>query len=237
VSCSDCTRQDGCEAHKGPQRSNIDASMRTIYPSLTWGAPDDEARFGAGVPPGEVRRLARALSVATRAPTFHRPGGPEDLCEFVYVLCVGREPALVDVRDRQLAPEGDRLRERYLRVAFSTVARVATVQEVAMELDRDGDACVVRELPQPGVYDPQLLKRMRAVVALIEASDLEHLDFGLVDAPYPEAQPGEYLERYGVAPAIVNFLFYAQPARTAVTTFLDASAFGIQQRAQRRVAP
>jgi hypothetical protein len=61
---------------------------------------------------------------------------------------------------------------------------------------------------------------MRAIVDLVEASDIEHLDFGLVDKGWPEGQGGEFVERYGVEPAIVNFLFYAQPARTVTTTAL-----------------
>ncbi|HZS38097.1 MAG TPA: hypothetical protein VFF06_14770 [Polyangia bacterium] len=224
MGCSGCTKVDGCEAEKGPQRTAIDDIMASVYPDRTWGRPDDERRFGAGVRPREVKRLARALSAATRAPTFYRAGGPDDLCDFVWVLCLGREPALVDVRDGLARPESDRVRERYLRVAFSTVGRVAAVQEVAMELDLDRGDYVIRELPQPGVYDPTLLKRMRAIVDLLEASDLEHLDFGMVDKPYPEAQPGEYVERFGVEPAIVNFLFYAQPARTSSVTVLSEAA-------------
>ncbi|MGZ3443855.1 MAG: hypothetical protein ACXVDD_30255, partial [Polyangia bacterium] len=101
-----------------------------------------------------------------------------------------------------------------------TVARLATIQEVAMELDQTPDGWILRELPLPGVYDAKLLKRMRAVVDLVEASDIEHLDFGLVDKAYPEAVAGEYTERYGVEPALVTFLFYAQPARTSATILL-----------------
>lgn len=221
MGCSDCkSGGGGCEAHKGPQRATIDEVMRTVYPQRVWGRPDDEARFRAGIREREARALARSLSAAARAPTFFRAGGPDDLCHYVYVLCLGREPALVDVRDGLAPPEAEAVRERYLRVHFSTVARIATIQEVAMELDRVGDGWVVRELPQPGVYDGKLLKRMRAVVGLIEASDIEHLDFGLVDKPYADAADGDYAERYGVAPALVNFLFYAQPARTNATTLL-----------------
>lgn len=230
MGCSDCTRGSSCEDHKGPQRTAIDDALRRIYPDATWGRPDDEARFGAGVRPAEVKRLAAALAVATKAPTFHRPGGPDDLCEFVWVLCVGRAPALIDVRDGLATADGETVRERYLRVAFSSVARVATVQEIAMELDGE----VLRELPQPGVYDGKLLKRMRAIVDLVEASDIEHLDFGLVDKPAPEAKPGEYLERYGVEPAIVNFLFYAAPARTNTSSFLGGV---VDEGAERRVGP
>jgi hypothetical protein len=118
-------------------------------------------------------------------------------------LCLGREPALIDVRDGLAPPEVEHVRERYLRVHLSTVARIATIQEVALELDR-----------------AKLLKRMRAIVDLVEASDIEHLDFGLVDKAYPEAVGGSYAERYGVEPALVNFLFYAQPARTNATVML-----------------
>ena len=220
MGCSGCDRHNGCEAEKGPQRTAIDAAMAAVYPTLTWGAPDDEARFLAGLGSREVMRVARRLSQATRAPAYFRAGGPDDLCDFVYLLCVGRAPALVDVRDGLAAPDGDRIRERYLRVAFSTVARLACVQEVAMELDREGELTIVRELPQPGVYDPKLLKRLRAVVDLVEASDIEHLDFGMVDKPYPDTRAGDYVERYGTEPTIASFLFFAAPSRTATTLTL-----------------
>ncbi len=224
MSCTNCTRKSGCEEHKGEQRVAIADTLRALYPDYTWGRLDDEARFRAGVRLREARSLGRAISVAARAPTFFREGGPDDLCHYVYVLCFGREPALVDVRDGVVeaaeVDAGAEVRERYLRVHFSTLARLATIQEVAMELDRDGDDRVLRELPRPGVYDPTLLKRMRAIVDLIEASDIEHLDFGLVDKPHPEARPGDYVQRYGVEPALVNFLFYPQPARTSSVTLL-----------------
>jgi hypothetical protein len=224
MGCAGCTKVDGCEAEKGPQREALDAALASVYPDRTWGRPDDAARFGAGVRPGEVRRLARALAVATRAPTYVRTGGPDDLCELVYILCVGRAPSLLDVRDGLASPESPRVREKYLRVAFSTVARVATLQEVALELDVEGEDALLRELPQPGVYDPLLLKRMRAAVDLLEASDLEHLDFGLLDRPVPGADPGDYRERFGAEPTWVNFLFYAAPARTSSLTVLPAPA-------------
>jgi hypothetical protein len=206
----------------------IDDVMRAVYPDGIWGRPDDEARFRAGIPVREAQGLARALSTATKAPTWLRAGGPEDLCHYIWILCLGRTPSLLEVRDGLSPPEDDHVRERYLRVHLSTVGRLATIQEVALELDRvalPGDGgYVLRELPQPGVYDAKLLKRMRAVVDLIEASDIEHLDFGLVDKPHPGASGGEYVERYGVEPALVNFLFYAQPARTSATLHLSAAS-------------
>ncbi len=219
MGCSDCGRKGGCDERKGSQRVVLDEVVARLYPDRTWGRPDDEARFGAGVPRREARRLARAMAELLRAPTFFRAGGADDLCDFVYVLCVGRRPSLVEVRDGLAAADADgaeRIEERYLRVAFSTVARLAAVQEVTMSL-ADG---ALAEAPRAGVFDPVLLDRMRRLVALLEASDVAHIDFGLLDVPLDGADPGAYLDRYGVAPRLANFLFFADPPTTASTTLL-----------------
>ena len=95
--------------------------------------------------------------------------------------------------------------------------------EVSEEDGGDGEAVqVVRELSRPGVFDPILLKRVRKVVALLEASDVAHIDFGLLDRPLDGAQPGDYEARYGTAPMLVNFLFQAAPA-TAMSVMLVGS--------------
>jgi hypothetical protein len=240
MSCAGCKKKatgEGCEAHKAPQRVALDDAIARLYPAVAggpgaasaaspvWGQLDAEAAFGAGIRPAEVRRLAQALSVAARAPTFVRPGGDDDLCAFVYVLCVGRAPGLLDVRDERapvdLGIGEERVRERWLRVALSSVARMATVQEVAFELDRlDASTVEIRELGRPGVYDPVLLKRMRAVVDLLAASDILHLDFGLVDRPIEGADESAYTDRYGTRPHLVNYLFYAAPVATSSVTIL-----------------
>ena len=232
MGCSGCTKNedgDGCESRKAPQRTELDEVVARIYPTRVWGQPDDDARFGAGVRLSEVQRIARSLSVACKAPTFVREGGDEDLCTYVYILCVGRAPSLLDVRDELVSVDSlglgeERVRERYLRVAFSSVARLATVQEVALELDRlaTGEA-EIRELPRPGVYDKILLKRMRAVVDLLLASDLLHLDFGLLDKPLTDVNVDEYSARYAATPHLVNWLFYAAPPTTSSVTILPAS--------------
>ncbi len=223
MGCGSCTRSGGCETNKGPQRVLLAEVLGRVYPERTWGRPDDAARFGAGLRASEVRRLARSIAQATGVPAYYRPGAPEDLCDFVYVLCFGRPPALIEVRDRGVQPEADLVRDRYLRVAFSSVARAAAIQEVAVELDRVERDWIVRELPRPGVFDAKLLKRMQKIVDLLEASDIEHLDFGMVAKPAEGYQPGDYVERYGVEPALVNFLFYAQPASTTSTTVISAT--------------
>jgi hypothetical protein len=230
--CTDCHAKGGCDERKHAQRAVIDGVLAAVYPGAaadrTWGRPDDEARFRAGVPRAEVRRLARSLAAVAKAPTFFRAGGEEDLCDFVWVLCVGREPSLLALRDGA-APAGDELglvEERYLRVCFSTVARLAAMQEVTLQLEppAGGSPSAVRESPRPGVFDPVLLRRMQKIVALLEASDIAHLDFGLLDVPLDGASPGDYRERYGAEPRLCNFLFYAAPPTTSTLTLMGASA-------------
>ncbi len=236
MGCSSCTKKeggDGCDARKVPQRAALDELIDRIYPNRTWGQPDDEARFGAGVRPSEATRFAQALAVVTKAPTFVRAGADEDLCTFVYALCLGRTPCLLELREGRAAADlasadghgfgvgEERIHERYLRVALSTAARLATVQEVAMEgaLLSDG-SLEIRELPRAGVYDKILLKRMRATVDLLLASDLLHIDFGLIDKPLADADESVYKERYGAAPHLVNYLFYAAPPLTSSVTLV-----------------
>lgn len=240
MGCSDCSSKGGCDTRKTDQRQLLDAAVARVYPGRPprWGELDDEARFGAGVPRGEAQRLARRLSSAARAPTRFVAGAPEDLCDFVWVLCLGRRPSLLELADGSAAavlPEdlplpGSPLEERWLRVALSSVARMAAMQEVRVTLDLDeagGRLAIVRQAPRPGVFDPVLLKRVRSIVALLEASDVAHVDFGLLDRPLAGALPGDYPERYGCEPRLANFLFFAAPP--SVHTW---SAVPLEDRAQ-----
>jgi hypothetical protein len=222
MGCADCGTpgaKGGCDERKGLARERIDALIDRVYPDRTWGRLDDEARFGAGVTRGEARRIGRSLSELLRAPTFFRAGADDDLCDFVWVLCLGRSPCLLELRDRglaqpalaELAAAGGRVEERYLRVCLSSLGRVAAIQEVVLTLEADGAGALCREAPRAGVFDPTLLQRLRKAVALLEAQEIAHLDFGLLDLPLDGAQPGDYPERFGVAPTVANFLFYAPP--------------------------
>jgi hypothetical protein len=108
-------------------------------------------------------------------------------------------------------------------VALSSVARFAGVQEVSMTLRRDGDDVVIVERARSGVFDPILLPRFQALVAVLAATDIRHLDFGeIVEAP-EGFDPAGYPEQFGgTAPVIANYLFYPQPP-TAVSTVVYPS--------------
>lgn len=239
---SECGREDGCGTRKAEQKTLLDELIARLYPSHTWGQPDDEASFRGGLAAAEARRLQQRLAAALRMPTFYRPGGPDDLCSFVYVLCLGRQPALIDIRDGgglgQLfagpreaeaeAPAPEQvLQEQYLRICLSQVSRVAAVQETSMDLLLAGDQvpegmALLREVAKPGVFDPKLLKRFQKAVDLLLAHGIEHLDMGLLDVPAARfgLDPGDYAERYGVAPGLFNFFFCAEPVQTASASYL-----------------
>jgi hypothetical protein len=228
VGCSDCGAKGGCDTRKGAQHEVLEGVLARIYPDRLWGRPDDEARFRAGISRGEAQRMARSISSLLRAPTRFRPGAEEDLCDFVWILCVGREPSLLEVREGRAAAESPRIEETWLRVALSTVARLAAVQEVRLVLSAEPEMdagsgtgmSIVRELPRAGVYDPVLLQRLRKLTGFLEASDVRYLDFGLLDVPVEGGSDGGYTDRYGVAPRLVNYLFYAAPPTTQVIASL-----------------
>jgi len=135
----------------------------------------------------------------------------------------------VQVRDCGVAVpaewrDADAIEELYLRVVTSQRARVAAVQQVAIDVVRAGDRHVVRERPRAGVYDAPLLPRMQKLVAILPAYDLLHVDFGEIAHAPPGFAAGAWGARFGagglVAPAIANYLFFPQPATTIATVVL-----------------
>ena len=223
--CTNCASKGGCEGRKGEERELLAELLPSLYPGRRWGEPDDAARFDRGVAPLTARRLARQAAALLAAPTFWRPAADDETCDWIYVLCVGRAPGIVELREQPSleVPDGDHLRERYLRVALSHMAPVAAVQEVAFELDRDGDLYEIREKPRPGVFDPIVLPRVQKLVDLLVGSGLTYLDFALIEKPPLGYDPAAYLEQYGQEPGIVNFLFYPQPATSVTTTFVPCT--------------
>src|SRR5438046_1453333 len=124
MGCTDCSSPNGkggCDTRKAEERELLSTVLPAIYPGRRWGDPDDEARFRGGIREPEGRRLARRASEALRAPTYFRPGAEDESCDYVYALCVGRAPGLVEMREASAldVPDGDRISERYLRAALS----------------------------------------------------------------------------------------------------------------------
>lgn len=232
--CNNCEAKPGCDDRKGTMFSALDEALARLYPTKRWGEPDDLVRFGAGVSEDDGQALAEELAVELDASTWFRAGAPEEYCDYVYVLCVGREPSLIQVRDGE-APLPDELcailtgaepiREQYLRVCLSSMARMAGVQQVAVSMDRHGDAddgvLVIREEPRAGVYDEPFLRRFQRLVALFPAYEITHLDFGDISMPAEGFDPGRYRELYGCEPHIANYLFFPQPSNTVVTTVIE----------------
>jgi hypothetical protein len=228
MGCSDCASAGGCGVRKADEKALLGELLGRLYPDRRWGAPDDAARFRAGIAETEGRRLARRMAAVLEAPTYFRAGEDDSLCDWIYVLCMGRAPGLVELREADVLEglDGDRLRERYLRVALSSVARISAVQEVAFELDRDDGVHVVRELPRDGVYDPILLRRTQKLIELLVENDVAYIDFGLLAKEPNRYLDGfsddEYREAYGQPARTVNYLFYPQPSTVVGVTCVPA---------------
>jgi hypothetical protein len=237
--CTSCGNKGGCDHRKGEMFAAIDEALARLYPTRRWGERDEEVAFRAGVT-AHGPALAERLAKVCQSLALHRPGGPEELCDFVYVLCFGRHPALIEVREGAAAAdlgEGEGiLDELYLRVALSSVAPVAAVQQVALSAQvRDGDL-VIAEAPRTGVFDPVLLPRFQKVVAVLAELEIRHLDFGDLTQPPEGFDPGDYGDRYGGAPTAANYFFYPQPA-SAITTTVVPLGRGLSEVASSSAAP
>jgi hypothetical protein len=112
------------------------------------------------------------------------------------------------------------IRELYLRVVVSQRARVAAVQQVAVEVVRMPHGFTVCERPRAGVYDAPLLPRMQKLVAILPAYELLHVDFGEIAHAPPGYHAGAWRELFGSEPAIANYLFYPQPTTMVATGFI-----------------
>lgn len=228
--CTNCGNKGGCDSRKHGMFAAIDDALARLYPTRRWDERDDTVAMEEGVSREEGEALCDAIAKGMGTATLFRPGEPGEWCDYIYVLCLGRTPSVAEVRERLAEgnPFGDGeadetgLDEVYLRVALSSVARFAGVQEVSMTLRRDGDDLVIVERARSGVFDPILLPRFQALVAVLAATDIRHLDFGeIVEAP-EGFDPGGYTARFGAVPVIANYLFYPQPP-TAISTVVYPS--------------
>lgn len=227
--CTSCGAKAGCDHRKGEMLSSVAEVLSALYPTRRWGDPDDIARFGAGVGEADAHAIADELAQELDASTFFRPGGDDEYCNYIYVLCVGREPCLVQLRDGDIPLPAELdgsvpVREQYLRICLSEMARFAGVQQTSLELATVGADLAIVETPRPGVYDAPLLRRFQRLVAILPAYEITHLDFGEISAPPPEFDPGDYARLYGGEPHVANYLFYPQPSTMRVTTVLGRAA-------------
>jgi hypothetical protein len=212
---------------------SVDQTLARLYPSRTWGEVDDVAADTGTLSPDELAGLADELAGELGAATFVRPGDDAEPCDFLYVLCLGRPPCIVQVRDhgvevpeewRSLAERDDVIRELYLRVCISQRAPVAAIQQVAIDLAPvPGGGFCVHERPRAGVYDAPLLHRMQRLVAILPAYELLHVDFGEIAHAPPGFAAGSWQALFGGAPSIANYLFYPQPTTMVATSYLGAA--------------
>jgi hypothetical protein len=226
--CTNCKGKSGCDHRKGSMLESVDRALAELYPTRTWGEPDDAA--ASGVPREELEALADELAQELNAATFVREGGDDEPCDYIYVLCMGRTPCVVQVRDHGVdVPaewaaiadgQGGEIHELYMRVVISQRARVAAVQQVAIDLWKNDDGWLVRERPRAGVYDAPLLRRMQKLVAILPAYELLHVDFGEIAHAPPGFHAGGWRDLFGGDPSIANYLFYPQPTTMVATSML-----------------
>ncbi len=219
----DCSGASECGDRKGSMLDTVYSWLCKLYPTKTWGEIDDELALESGISEEDAMALAEELQQELKAATIFRHGSEEDLCDYIYVLCMGREPCALQMRDGEvpIAEElstGDTINELYLRISLSSVAPLAVVQQVSVELTEMDGQWIVREEIAAGVYDAPLLRRMQRLVALLPAYNLTHLDMGEISEPPTDFAHGDYPEQFGKAPHQVNYLFFRHPSTMSITS-------------------
>lgn len=226
--CTNCKGKAGCDHRKGAMIESVDRALEQLYPTRTWGEPDDAEAHG--MPREELEALADELAQELNAATFVREGNDDEPCDYIYILCMGRTPCVVQVRDHGVpipdewgTLDASEINELYLRVVVGQRARVAAVQQVAVDLVKSDAGWLVRERPRAGVYDAPLLRRMQKLVAILPAYELLHVDFGEIAHAPPGFHAGAWRELFGGDPSIANYLFYPQPTTMVATSYLERS--------------
>jgi hypothetical protein len=234
MGCTNCKSKTGCDHRKGAMLESVDAALAELYPTRTWGEPDDGD--AAALDDDELEGLTDELADTLDGAAFLRRGDDAEPCDFIYVLCLGRTPCVVQVRDHGVpvpaewaaaaanhAGDGAPvLSEQYLRLVISQRAKVAAVQQVSIDLVRADAGWLVHERPRAGVYDAPLLRRMQRLVATLPAYGLLHVDFGEIAHAPPGYQAGAWRALFAGEPAIANYLFYPQPTTMVATAFVAA---------------
>jgi hypothetical protein len=239
--CTSCGNKGGCDHRKTAMFAAIDDALARLYPTRRWAERDGPgvAAEASQVGSGRVAVLAAGLS-RRLGDVVLVPGGADGWCDFIYVLCVGRRPSILEAREARVSPGAvlaDRpdadttVEEVHLRVACSSLAPFAAVQQVTLTMvDADTDL-IIEERPRSGVFDPVLLPRFRTLIAVLTEHDLRHLDFGDLTQPPAGFDGTAYRALYGVEPNTANYLFYTQPCTTVVTTAHPARASALADSA------
>ena len=201
--------------------ASVDETLAHLYPTRVWGPPAGRLGHAAA---DEAAGLADELASALDAATVLVAGDALAHCDFVYVLCVGRPPCAIAVRDAgvPVPPEwrGGEVHEAYLRIALSRLCPMAAVQEVVVDAFDEHGGVVVREAARAGVYSAPLLRRMQRLVATLPAYGVVHVDTGEIAGPPPGYAAGAWSALYAGVPSIANYLFQPQPLTMTTTTWV-----------------
>ena len=110
--CTECKNKGGCDHRKGAMMAAVDEALARLYPAQRWAERDEQAAFRGGVPRADGIRLAELLAARLKAMALFRPGADDEYCDYVYVLCFGRTPSILEIREGLVADDDADRRRR-----------------------------------------------------------------------------------------------------------------------------
>ena len=223
--CTNCSSKTGCSHRKSDMFETIDGVLSAHYPSKRWHERQDVIFEGSDEYSPDLARLTDMIGKELKAITIARSGGDRDLCDYIDVLCFGREPSLLQCKELGLPIpeelEADGMsKEIYLRICLSHLGSLAAVQQFEVDAEFvDGQWSVVENI-RAGVFDAPLLKRMRGVVKILRSFGLTMLDFGDIAEPLEGYDGSQFFQEFGKKAETVNYLFYGTPSEESRTYLL-----------------
>lgn len=212
VSGPACGAKCGITREREREKATARALVARAYPELCWApAPawtPEEAPIGIE----EISTLALSLEQVLPARALLSVGEP-GLADSIYLLAGLHAPCWMEVRAEPSRAQSEAIppsAETYLRVAFSSLGRYYTLQEVRVSAALEPDGVWVEEQGIVGVEDRRLQLFVKATQGLLRKRRLVALDAAfLVEKLHDPCARG--LEAIGAAPMLWTALFENTP--------------------------
>lgn len=166
--------------------------------------------------PPSLASLGATFEDALPVRTFVADADAEDIARWLYLLVGLHRPSLFELREGRADRMPARREETYVRLGVSAIGGYATLQEIVMDREIDGDFAVVRETPRLGVVDTRLRKVVTCAQGVTRDAGLVLLDVAFLVEPAPaplDAVPA-LRARLGSGPTMWSSLFDPAPPTT-----------------------
>lgn len=175
-----CSATCGITRERDRQKAAVREMVKRAYPEGVSGVPawePDDAPFAADEPEGLARGFAEVLPCQG-----HVIAGEGRGADWVHLVATVSPRSWLALREG-VGEAPDAPEETVVRVGLSPWGRYATLQEVRLRGERDGDGWWIEEERVAGVEDRRLAMFVKAAQGLLRARKVVALDAAFLSEP------------------------------------------------------